>query len=368
MSERKRRVRGNKQGSVYYNKQRKNWMAQVVVGWKLPQKENGHLVPIKKTVSGFKSKKEALAALNKLLNGENPVENKVILDEVFQKWKEFYAPRVSEKTMKDNYVPAYKHFEKLKYRRMDTITATELQKCMDECKAGKRTHQLMKVVAGLLWAYALDSNIIKKDVTENLYIGKHESIPREALTPAEITLVKSKIGKNKYAKYIICQCYLGYRPGEFLEITKSQVKTQKIKGETVYYIIEGIKTRAGRNRTVVIPKQILPYIKEQLAIEGTEYLFPKYCYRIHTTEFTGFKKMSTRYYNDAVFQPLMKELGITNRVPYSARHSYADKLKHATGADRDKAALIGHSDYTFTARQYQSSPLEDLKAVTDTIE
>lgn len=364
----KPKSRGNKQGSVFYRKDRKCWSAQIVVGWKPPKDENKHLIPIKKTVSGFKAKKDALAALNKLLSGENPIENKTLLNEVYEKWKIYYSPRVKEKTMKDNYSAAYKHFSSLWYRRMDSITAVELQECMDKCKAGKRMHQLMKVTAGLLWAYALDLGIVKKDVTSNLYIGKHETVPREPLTPDEIKLVKEQIGKQRYASYIYCQCYLGYRPGEFLEIKKDQVKTAVIDKETIYYIVEGIKTDAGTNRRVVVPRQILSYIKERLETDGTEYLFPMYCYRIHTTQFIGFKKMSTRYYNESVFKPLMEKLGIENRVPYSARHSYADKLKHAEGSDRDKAALIGHSDYNFTQRQYQSSPLEDLKAVTDSIE
>lgn len=363
----KPKSRGNKTGSAYYRQDRKCWVAQIVVGWQPPKKEGGHLVPIKKRVSGFKSRKDALAALNKLLNGENPVESKVLLDEVFKKWKVYYAPRVSEKTMKDNYEFAYKHFEPLWYRRIDTITAPDLQACMDNCKAGKRTHQLMKVTAGLIWAYALDMDIVKKDITSNLYIGRHEQTPREPLTPAEIELVKNEIPNNKYAAYIYCQCYLGYRPGEFLKIKKEQVHTAVIDKETVYYIVEGIKTDAGKNRRVVIPAQVLPYIKERLAVEGTEYLFPQYCYRIHTTEFTGFKKMSTKYYNESAFKPLMKKLGIENRVPYSARHSYADKLKKAKGDDRDKAALIGHTSLDFTRQQYMSSPLEDLKAVVDTI-
>ncbi len=364
----KPKSRGNKTGSAFYRKDRKCWIAQIVVGWKPPQKEGGHLVPIKKTVSRFKTKKDALAALEKILNGENPVENKTLLNEVFLAWKEYYSPRVTEKTMKDNYVFAYNHFKPLWFRRMDTIIAPELQKCMDDCKSGKRTHQLMKVTAGLIWAYALDMGIVKKDITDNLYIGNHEQTPREPLTPTEIKLVKEQIGKELYAVYVYCQCYLGYRPGEFLEIKKDQVKVETIDDEEVYYIIEGIKTDAGKNRIVVIPKQILPYIKDRLKIEGTEYLFPQYCYRIHTTEFQGFKKMTTRYYNESAFQPLMKKLGITNRVPYSARHSYSDKLKRASGDDRDKAALMGHTNLDFTRKQYMSSPLEDLKAVTDTIE
>ena len=91
-------------------------------------------------------------------------------------------------------------------------------------------------------------NIFKKDVTENLYIGKHETKSREPLTSEDIKLIQSQIGKLKYAEYVYCHCYLGYRPGEFLEIKKDQVQTKVINDETVYYIVEGIKTDAGRDR------------------------------------------------------------------------------------------------------------------------
>ena len=364
----KPKSRGNKQGSVYYRANRKCWVAQIVVGWRPPKEEGKSMTPIKKSFSGFKTKKEALAALAKLLNGETPTDKKNLLDEVFKDWKEFYSSRVSEKTMKDNYVFAYNHFEALKYRRMATITAAELQECMDNCTAGKRTHQLMKVVAGLLWGYALDLDIVKKDITQNLYIGKHTTTKRQPLTPEDVEAIRNSIGKLKYAEYIYCQCYLGYRPGEFLEIKKDQVKSTVIDNETVYYITEGIKTEAGIDRDVIVPKQIVDYILERLKVEGTDYLFPMYRYRIHTDEFIGFQKMKTSYYNESVFKKITQELGIVGKVPYSARHTYADKLKHAKGDDRDKAALIGHTDYNFTRSQYQSSPLKDLKAVTDTIE
>ena len=48
------------------------------------------------------------------------------------------------------YKAAYSHFQPLHDRLIETITAGELQACMDDCEAGKRTHQVMKVVAGLL--------------------------------------------------------------------------------------------------------------------------------------------------------------------------------------------------------------------------
>jgi len=361
------RTRGNKQGSVYYRSDRKRWVAQIVIGWKLPNKEGGCLIPIKKTIGGFKLKKEALAALNRLLNGEEQEDNKQSLDDIFQSWKKSYQSRVEPKTLK-GYEQAYNYFADLKYRRIQTITAAELQSCMDKCPKGKRTHQLMKVVAGLIWGYAFDLGKVKKDITTNLYIGKHETKPREPLSPEDIQKIKEAIGKIRYADYIYCLCYLGFRPGEFLEIKKDQVVCETIQKEQVYYIVEGKKTAAGINRKVIVPKQILSIILERLSIEGTEYLFPFYYFKRGTTELKEFRKMTVNYFDESVFKPIKERLDITgNKVPYSARHSYADKLKHADGDVRDKAALIGHSDYSFTRQQYQSSPLEDLKTVTDSI-
>ena len=364
----KPKVRGNKQGSVYYLTQRRCWVIQITIGWKPPIKEGGHLVPIKKRYSGYKSKKDALAALNKLLNGEEQEDNKTSLDEVFQSWKKAYENRVAPKTLK-GYEQAYAYFSNLKYRRINTITAAELQSCMNDCPKGKRTHQMMKVTAGLIWAYAFDTNKVKKDITENLYIGKHETKPREPLSPEDIQKIKDAIGKIRYAEYIYCLCYLGFRPGEFLEIKKEQVSCETIDNELVYYITEGKKTAAGINRRVIIPKQILPIVLERLDIEGTDYLFPFYYFKRGTTELKELRRMTVNYFDESVFKPIKEQLDIIgNKVPYSARHSYADKLKHAEGDVRDKAALIGHADYNFTRVQYMSSPLEDLKTVTDSLE
>lgn len=359
----KPRTRGNGLGSVYKRKDRNTWTVQIVTGWRLSKNK---LIPIKKTIGGFKKKSDALEALNKLIKGEEVVEKNLSLDDVFHKWKTFYTSRVAPKTLK-GYEQAYAHFASLKYRKIHTITAGELQKCMDDCPAGKRTHQLMKVTAGLIWGYAFDTNLVYKDITNNLYIGKHESKPREPLTSDDIDLIRGAIGRLRYAEYIYCLCYLGYRPGEFLEIKKDQVQQETIDNEVVYYIVEGIKTEAGKNRRVIVPKQIIDYVLDRLWVPGTDYLFPFYYFHRTKKTLIEIRKMTTNYFEDSVFKPIMESLGITGKVPYSTRHTYADKLKHADGDDRDKAALIGHADYNFTRAQYQSSPLEDLKAVTDTI-
>ena len=104
-------------------------------------------------------------------------------------------------------------------------------------------------------------------------------------------------------------------------------------------------------------------------MEGTDLLFPMYIYsrdKEHT--FKGFKKMTDNYFRESVFKPLMAKLGIAEgKVPYCARHTYSDLLKKAEGDDRDKASLMGHSNYTFTQTNYQSTNLEDRNKITKSL-
>jgi integrase len=85
-------------------------------------------------------------------------------------------------------------------------------------------------------------------------------------------------------------------------------------------------------------------------------------------EFKGYKVMTDNYFNKFAFRPLADRLGIPKgKVPYSARHTFSDKLKDADGTDKTKASLIGHSDYKFTQKKYQSTNLDELKTAMDSI-
>jgi integrase len=111
---------------------------------------------------------------------------------------------------------------------------------------------------------------------------------------------------------------------------------------------------------VPVHPKIDKIIRQQLKTEGTDYLFPMIMTN-RKGEFVGYKVMTDNYFNKFAFRPLADRLGIPkNKVPYSARHTFSDKLKKADGTDKTKAALIGHSDYRFTQQKYQSDDLDDL--------
>ena len=200
------------------------------------------------------------------------------------------------------------------------------------------------------------------------YTGKGKSKKREALTDIEQEKIRQAIGSERYAEYIYCLIYLGYRPGEMLELRKDQV----IEHNGRMFLIEGKKTEAGRGRAVPVHQKINDIIRDRLFIPGTDLIFPQYVFtrqkKDRDPQLIEFKEMTDNYFREMVFKPMMARLGIAEgKVPYGARHTFSNKLKAADGDERDKAALIGHSDYTFTQTKYQTTDLDELAAVMDSI-
>lgn len=361
--EKKRRskTRANGTGTAFWNGH--SWTARVVDHWK-PSKDGSYKVPSYLSKSGFSSRTAALKYCQTLKDDAKKEAVKTLKD-VYDEWETDYSPRIGKSTLA-GYKSAYKHFERLAFLNIRDITAGDLQDCMDACPAGKRTHQLMKVTAGLLWAYAKDHRYVSEDVTDNLYTGKGKSEQRKPITDIEVERIRQAIGHERYAEYIYCLCYLGFRPGEFLALKKDAY--QEVKDVAI--LVGGSKTDAGTDRTVVIPPQILDYVRTRLFIPGTDLLFPMYVFNHHKPDkpFVRFKAMTDDYFRETVFRPLMTRLGNDpKKVPYCARHTYSDKLKRAGGTDKAKAELIGHTDYGFTQQRYQSTDLDDLVAVVSTI-
>ena len=366
--------RGNGTGCAYYSSKYRYWIAQVIDGYRdvpedlMDPANKKQRVPIKKTKGGFKRREDALAYCQQVKKEKSLPDLTVTLAKIFEEWETFYSPRIDPSTMA-GYRAAYKYFSPLHDCRIREITAADLQQCMDDCPKGKRTHQNMKVVAGLLWKYAKSKHIVTQVETEILFTGRGQSKKRESLTDIEVEKIRQAISRVRYADYIYALCYLGYRPGEMLELRKDQV----IEHEGRLFLIEGKKTDAGRNRTVPVHQKIEPLIRSRLYVPGTDLIFPQYCFakvskKRPVAPLMSFKQMTDNYFREMVFKPICASLSIAEgKVPYAARHTFSNKLKKAEGEDIDKAALMGHSKYTFTQTAYQDTNLDELAAVVDSI-
>lgn len=343
-------------GTGYIYKRGSTWTARVVDHY---EHREGKLCPVYKTKGGFKTKRDAINYIPTLYATARIEHKPQTFAEDFARWRDMYEGRISEKTM-EGYKGAFKHLAPVHHITVDKISAVNLQECLDNCKAGKRTRELMKVTANMVFKFAQDDDQINRNPAANLYTGDGETKHYEPLTEEQL----EKIEKSglPYAEYIVAMCYLGHRPSEFFGFKKSDYHVEN----DVPFIAGGVKTTAGKTRTVTIPPKVLPIIQARLAVEGTDLLFPRYN-KNRKGEPTGFSQMPERYFNKFVWKPIMDALGIVGKVPYAARHTYANKIKRATGDEKDKAELMGHASYETTRKHYQTTTLNEQKAITDQI-
>ena len=352
----KTKSRGNGQGTAY--RRGKTWEARVVIGWKLSG-DPPHNVPIYKTKGGFPTKRDAVQYIPTLLSAKATDHKPETLIRNVELWKEQYEPRIAAHSMK-GYISALKHFSDLYYKRIDTITAVDIQGCFDRCDRNRRTKDVMRVAIGLVFKYALDANQIMKIPYSSIYMGEDNRGHRAPLTEEEL----SRIEKSglPYSDYIVAMSYLGHRPTEFFNLKKQDYY---IDGD-IHYLVGGIKTEAGIDRAVTIPPHVLPIIQRRLVEEGTDYLFPRYRQRKAPGDTTTIiDQMPTGFFSKYIWKPIMDELGIVGKVPYATRHTYANKMKRVTGDEKDKAGLMGHASYELTREHYQTTSLDEKKAITD---
>ena len=338
-----RHRRGNGQGNSY--RRGDTWTARVVVGWKPGDPPK----PIWRTKGGFATKKAALEHCV-TMKQEGIVQPDVTLSALFDLWQEEYAPRVKQTTLA-GYTAAFSHFASLHDKKIRELQATGLQAAINQCPAGKRTKQLMKVTASLLYKFAINNNLVEKNAAQYLYTGNDPTTTREAFTAQELEILRRAIPAEPYAAYVYAMCYTGFRPGEFLALKKESYHSD---GQ---YLVGGGKTAAGTDRIVPVHAKILAIIQRQAALPDTAFLFPG----------KNGKAMSHEYFKKYIFTPLMDRLGITGKLPYSCRHTYANLLKDATGATKDKAALMGHTNYAMT-QYYQSTDIDHLRAIVNQME
>lgn len=341
--------RGNGSGSVFW--WRGSWYAQVTVtsGKKRVTVRRG----------GYETKPEAEAALPSLRERRLPRKAPQTFADLYAAWEPTH--RAGESTM-GCYHSAFNHFSAIHNDLLSSITIDDLQDCLDECPNGKRTRQNMKTLCGLIYKYGIPRGYTKINMGDFLIVDAEDTSHKEGFNSYQLSRIWKLAESNDYeASLIIMNCYLGFRPAEFLGVKLEDYdRVNKV-------ITGGIKTEAGKNRFVTISPKILSMVDFNAQwIKPGEYLFGQ-----------NGKKISPVQYREMLYRVLDK-CGIDNPViekggiqwhtytPHSCRHTFATLMKRVQGADKDKQSLIGHSSAEML-RYYQDTNISDLRSITDKI-
>lgn len=371
-SERKTKSRGNGLGSVYKLPNGK-WCAEKTLGWvadPIPPDAPPGTKPHKRRVKikrQFDRRKDALEALPRMSYADRRPRSgtatarkgkRITLKELYDQWEPTHER--SRSTL-NCYRSGFRIFEPLWGIPMEDLDVDDLQECLDDTELGRRTQENGRAALGLVYKYGIPRNVIPHD--RNLAPFLHLSAPgtssqKTGFTATELEKIrKAAVAGDQEAVRVLCHCYLGFRPTALLLLQVKDYKTQ------ARAFVGGIKTAAGKGRTVPVSPKIQPWVDVLTAGDPERYVFGR----------NGAQEDLRDYRNS--FYDLLERLEIPNPVdeqgrhritPHSCRHTFATMMKRVPGADADKLALIGHTS-TEQLREYQDVALDDLRRIIDAL-
>ena len=349
--------RGNGQGTVIQLPNGK-WKALVTLGYFTDETGKRHL---KRRCQTFTRKTDAIQALSKLsTDPRKEVKQKITFKELYDLWLPTHK---AGKSTLDCYKAAIKHFSDVFTLKVSDIDVDDLQECLDNCPAGKRTRENMRAVVGLMYKYGIPRHVIPENLNlaPFLTITGEDAIHRESFSDIDIERIHQAVGIVPFADYIYCMIYTGFRPSEFLSLSVKDFD------EKHNCLVGGAKTEAGKGRTVTLSPKIRQLVKTRATGQGTLFADP-----------SG-KEWSLRDFTEKAFYPALEKIGIDNPLvevaggtkrhkfsPHTCRHTFSTLMKNASGSDKDKLALIGHTS-TEMLRYYQDVRYADLERITNVI-
>lgn len=334
-----KKANGNGSISKLSGIRRKPYIARVTLGW---DEKTGR--QIRKTIGTFVTQKEAQKALIDYL--DNPYDldlANILFKDVYEKWSRLKYPKVSHSAIL-GYQSAYNNVEKLHNMKIKDIKARHLQEAIDSCSKGQATKKKIKFLFGQMFAYAMQNDIITKDYSEFVDIGKaSEESKREPFSNKEIGLLWKHIDNIEFIDTILIMIYSGFRIGELLELETKNIDLINMT------MTGGLKTEAGKNRLVPIHPKILPLIEKRYN-KDNQYLI---------INFKGMKMKYDNYYKEK-FIPIMEQLNMKHR-PHDCRHTFATLLSNANANATAIKKMIGHESYVTTEKIYTHKDIEELR-------
>ncbi|MCK9599225.1 MAG: tyrosine-type recombinase/integrase [Sphaerochaeta sp.] len=328
----------NGYGTVYrlQGDRRKPYIVRVPVG-----KKNGRTVY--RTLDYFEEKTAAVIALAEY--NKNPVATNanITLKELYDEWSKIKYAEISRQT-EDNYKAGWKYLSEYGNVKVKDVRSGHIRSVINSCGKSRSTMEKIKIVAGMLFDYALENDIVHKNYAKFVKLPKTEKTKHNSFTDIEIKKIEDNADKIEWVDTILILIYTGLRISELLSLTRFNID---LKAMT---ITGGIKTDAGKDRIIPIHPKILKYIKIWYDKNGDTLIFHK-----------DKEPIRARYYRDKYYMPTLQSLGIRELSPHKCRHTCARLMAEA---GMDKLAIqriLGHESYSTTADIYTQTDIDFLQ-------
>lgn len=353
---------------------RKPYLARVTLGW-ITDEQAGKSVQNRVPIGTFRTKKEALQALAEY--GANPydVQNEnLTLADLYKKWTEAYFPTLESESSSRTIISAWRYCHAIHTMRVKDLRARHIKGIMEDgyiipdrgkaagtkVPASPGTKARIKSMFNLMLDYALEYELVDKNYARTFDLSNDIIKEKEAATRGHINFNNEEMGKLwdnvntlRFVDWILIQCYMGWRPQELAIIELENINLDE------QYIIGGMKTDAGKNRTVPIHPRIKDLVQRNYdkAVElGSKYLL---------NDPDAVKGGMTITYDKYAgrFAKIMSVLNLReDHRPHDPRTTFVTMAKKAGVDEYVIKILAGHRITDITEGTYTKRDIEWLRA------
>lgn len=342
---------GNGNGSVYKmkGKRRKPWRAIVTLSFEYDEQKQ-KFVQKRRVIGNYPTQKEALDALTEYRKNPYDIDtNKITFAEVYDRWSNVHFETIVPSAAR-TWKSAFQYFKQIHSMRFIDVRPNHIEGCIKNADVGNSTKQRMKSLCNMMYRYALKNEIVSvnyADLCDTIKRGK-TTIVRVPFSFEEEKMLWDNIS-FPFVDMVLIGLYSGWRPQELaiLKIADIDLENHTFTG--------GLKTDAGRNRTIPIHSKIYDLVKknyEKAISMNSEYLFNDKDGQQGT--FLTYDKYRGR------FSKINKKLNLSHR-PHDTRHSFITKAKAAGVDEYILKAIVGHEIVDITEKVYTHRTMEEFK-------
>ena len=320
---------------------RNPYAVRKTVGW------DKRAYPIYSIVGYFPSRKDALLALAEYNRDPYDIDaSKSTFQNLYDLWSKDALPKMKP-SLQRSYQAAYKHCAPVYLKEYRTLRKDHMQACIDGCGKGYSTRSNIKMLFQQIDKYAFDHDIVNKCYSSLLDIGDKEESDKHTICTDDEVLALWKLRGKPFVDETLFMLYTGCRFSETFQIECENVHLEE------RYLIGGLKTKNGKNRTIPIHSKLAPIIQEHLS--DNKYLF-HYKEQQDTQSFSV--NCATRW------KAAMKECGF-NHLSHDCRHTFISKLDSAGANKVAIDRIVGHSSKTLGEKVYTHKTLQELQEAVE---
>ena len=322
----------------------------------------------------FETYNEAYSALLEYNRTPYDLSQNITMEELYKRWQENHSKKVGKQAAAAS-ASAWDYCSSIKKCKVSEIRQRHVKACMEDgravrngalCSPTAATKRNIKSLLNMMLDYAMEYELVTTNYARQFdlpsEVTKEISVPQRrhiAFTDEEMQKLWKNAEKIKYADILLYQCYSGWRPQELgkIEVRNVDLSNNLITG--------GLKTEAGKNRTVPIHHSVLgiveKYYKHAIEINSI------YLFNYQLLHRAGERPLTYQTYL-SIFNEVCSSLNLNpNHRPHDGRKHFVTMAKKNKVDEYAIKYLVGHTITDITERVYTERDLTWLQSEIEKI-